>query len=124
MRERVNRAAGQQMRLLRMPINVGDAARVRTQTVDESRIALGPRHHLNGLAGRDGTVFLAVLANRPFGCRHFVFGVSLELVQRLNVAILFEALQGQVSSSGEQHPISGPVHGHGGGLKVAMLDVP
>lgn len=77
-----------------MPIDVGNDARVRAQRVDQQWVAGAPRDDLNQLAGGDGTVLLALLANGPFGRGHLVLGVAVEFAHAVLVLVLVETLQG------------------------------
>lgn len=97
MREGVDRAAGQQMRRLGVPVNVGDDACVRSQRVNECRITTSPGHHFDQLAGGDGTVLLAVLTDGPLGGGHLVLGVAVELAQTVLVVELVETLQREMT---------------------------
>lgn len=97
MRERIDRAAGEQMRRLGVPINVGDDTRVRPQRMYERRIARTPGYHLDQLTGGNGAILLALLADCPFGGGHFVLGVAVEFPQTVLVVELVETLQGQMT---------------------------
>lgn len=88
MGESVDGAAGQKVRRLGVPVDVRDDSGVGAQRMDQQRVARSPGDHFDQLAGGDGAVLLAGLANGPFGSRHFVFGVTVKLAHAVLVLVL------------------------------------
>lgn len=103
MRERIDRAAGQQVWRLRVPIDVGDDPSVRPQRVYQRRVTGAPRHHLDELACCDGAILLRLVANGPLGGGDLVLRVAVVLFDEVLVVylVLVEFLQCQMPPNKE-----------------------
>lgn len=120
-----------------------------SQRMNQGWVARTPCDDFDQLTSGDGTVFLRLLTNGPFGCRNFMLRISMKFSHKIIIIIpLVEVqfLQGQMSSgieneylicggldqmehldsipAGQQHPLARPIDGHRRRLQVTMCSRP
>jgi hypothetical protein len=118
-RVRVDAAGGQHVRVLAVPVDVGDDARVRPQRVLEHGTGLGPFEHLDELRRGDGTEGRRLAAYCELCARHLELAVAVEELQRLRVVV--EVFEREMATTGEQQVLTRVVDREGCGLQVVEV---